>query len=258
MFCPNCGKAVQDGVAFCPECGGKIEMLAGGSQEQKNETSSQTPVAPPSLESVAEPSKTKLKLIELANKKELRTNIALALLLCSLFAPIFSILGIVDLSAWRIINISVFNNVDIPGAGGASLSQAMAMAEAQIPASFDFGITLLGIGFYVFALSSIGVFIGNIRANKKLEERFALAGIISGALLFIAILIISGEIESLLKANMSGYDEYSGMMAYSEESMAINMVMEYLSPFKLFSVGYWGSMLLYVTSFVFNKKRTDA
>ncbi len=241
MFCPNCGYSVKDGETFCSECGSKIEVLSVDDQGEK----------------ISTPSEKKIKLVELANKKELRTNIAVALLICSLFAPIFSILGIMDFSAWRIINISVFNNIDIPG-GGAALSAVTAQLEAQIPSSLDFGMIISDIGFYVFALASIGVFVGNIRANKKVEERFALAGIISGALLFISILVITGEIESMIKANMGGYDVYSGGMAFSEEMAGVEMVMSYLSPFKLLSVGYWGSMLLYVASFVFNKKRTDA
>ena len=38
MFCTKCGKEIQDGMAFCPECGAKVENIA--EVNQKNESSS--------------------------------------------------------------------------------------------------------------------------------------------------------------------------------------------------------------------------
>ena len=26
MFCPNCGKQIQDGMKFCTNCGAKVEL----------------------------------------------------------------------------------------------------------------------------------------------------------------------------------------------------------------------------------------
>ena len=38
MFCKNCGKEIKDGVAFCSECGAKIEGSNGGSITVENTT----------------------------------------------------------------------------------------------------------------------------------------------------------------------------------------------------------------------------
>ena len=38
MFCKNCGKEIKDGVAFCSECGAKIESANGGSATVENTT----------------------------------------------------------------------------------------------------------------------------------------------------------------------------------------------------------------------------
>ena len=38
MFCENCGKEIKDGVAFCSECGAKIEGANGGSATVEDTT----------------------------------------------------------------------------------------------------------------------------------------------------------------------------------------------------------------------------
>lgn len=49
MFCTNCGKEIDEGVAFCPHCGAQIKKPAEaqpGNQTQSNSNSTQKNPAP--------------------------------------------------------------------------------------------------------------------------------------------------------------------------------------------------------------------
>ena len=35
MFCPNCGKEIQEGAGFCPSCGNKVSGASSDAMKEK-------------------------------------------------------------------------------------------------------------------------------------------------------------------------------------------------------------------------------
>jgi len=227
MFCPNCGRAVEENVAFCPECGAKTGVTQAA------------PVEPVSRSYTGSEGTTPTNFGEMftkvANNKNIRIVIAAVALLCVLFLDFISIMGFFEFSGLDLIGY-VFELFDTVGGSGSSEVPVMAI------------IGLLGalIGLFVFVIAAVLLLIGSAINNKTFEKVSSMIGIISGIVLIIGWSLLMSEFKD---ASMAG-----GMSA----AMGANLAASMLSPFKVLSTGFWGTMVLYVASLVLNHRRTDA
>ena len=54
MYCPHCGKELDEGVNFCPNCGAKTQQVSGSEPNEPNEEKDEFFDAPPASVSVHE------------------------------------------------------------------------------------------------------------------------------------------------------------------------------------------------------------
>lgn len=237
MFCPNCGKAVQEESVFCSACGTKIEVLAGGNQDAKVETPSPAPVTVPASNPIPAVSKASAeeKITRYANNRTIRIIVAACLVACILFLPFVSV-WLYSLNGIDIISLVVNH-------GGEMIDSA---DVSQIPAGVAIGLCAAAAGMVLFVILAVCNLIGAVKNKRSLERKSALIGIISGVLLFIGLHLVLSAIKDKFLSYGSGF--------YGE---SLSATLSMLSPFKILSTGYWGTMILYIVSYILNKKRTD-
>ena len=232
MFCPNCGHEVQEGAAFCSECGGKIVTMQAAPVEQVSETYT----APASTVSTG----SETGLTAYANNRNIRIGVAIALVACIFFLPFFSIMGVYSINGFDMIKL-LFD-------GFENISQTMDMAD--VPTEATIGIYAFIIGLIIFMITSVCVLLGAVKNSSSMERKSALLGLISGIALFVGIYLVLNAVKDAAMDTMG----YMG----SDVQMGASTVLSMISPFKLLGTGYWGGIILYAVSLVLNKKRTNA
>lgn len=243
MFCPNCGKVIEENVAFCPECGGKINTVptANTMNRSSQQTATTEQVSSNYTESAATVvGSTETGLTALANNKSIRICVAVVLLACVLFMPFFSIMGMYSINCFDMIT-TFFDGFD---------KLAGSMDMSGVPDDAVIGIYAFLAGMVIFLIAAVFVLIGAIKNGKSMEKNFALFGFIAGIILFVGLYLVIEAAKSEVMKHMGGMD-------YSQQ-MGVNGIMGMISPFKLLGSGFWGGMILFLVVYILNKKRTDA
>lgn len=247
MFCPNCGKTVQEGATFCTECGEKIitvqaenNMNASANQTSQQQSSSQQ--AENGYTAVTETAAPvgKTGLAAFADNKNIRIGFAVALVVCIFFMPFFSIMGVYSINGFDMIKFL------LDGLG--NISGSFDMSDAPVGAVI--GCCAFVVGMVVFMFATVLVLIGAIKNKKSMEKSFALIGLIGGIALFVGMYVVLETVKDVALSEL-GSEDYGAQAG-------VNAVMTLLSPFKILGTGFWGGIVLYISSFVLSIKRTDA
>lgn len=151
MFCPQCGKEVNEGAAFCPYCG-----------------------APVGMQSVASAASaaymTKKEFWDALDKKE-RSSIMSASIMCYISAGLTMIMGIVSMNFFVLIDVMLVAGLGL----WLQLSKStVAAILLTIYAAYNtiFSLVTMGTpGGWLVLLAGICAIVGCVRFNKAYKAQ---------------------------------------------------------------------------------------